>query len=784
MFKYGEKRDIQTFFTTRSSTYKNSDKIVAKVLPNDILGALSGSSIPKVEADDLEVGNVDSDKGVIKELNTEIEGTDGKTTYRFAPYFITNLNNTTEAFQYMNNNNFSAGYLTLLLAPNSITGREDSYDDIKFYGDTFNMHMDNVLIKDNIATVNNDNSSNINNITGVEFKIDNTNSNFLITVPNLSNHVKGVLNLEILDDIRFKSKDINNKLTNLNFRFLKNNSELNETFITNINKNESNEYFLPIEADRLVLHDNMGYIVNPNEKGGLTLSIIEHIDNTYNAIYRNVLKITNDGNNNIFSNFNSSIIMKRYDNIKNSINNIEPRIYFDNSLSFAKLSESNNIETTILNNYIFKITDDPNLFSKADLNFIEDGANILFNNTFNIKDNSLKNPSDTFITLGDLSINYDANIINNTIRSIRFFKDMYIDRIIFDNIYLQNREGNCNINIAKNISVTGPNNFGTELTDPDFTSIDRYKNKTSSTNIIKYSNNIIGKYQLLEKYEGSFNNVLNKNNFISKYYPFPDFRDISDIDDFKEKIKTVVNNLSIKFYLNNITEDEKKDNIIDVFTDIIATNINNINIRDIYIENLKKFFFVEPVEKKFVNGLMIEPENPAIILQKEHLSDEDIFNDLTKNTKRIYWYYNNDLIMRPYIDYHSMVTKPDDNDITFFNTMVSGGDIILTDIFDTYTYNDGVDDITEYIFENSCSFNGFVAMRENLSNNPRVSHFKIQGFFDRNNNVGNVEVIYQCDSKWNIKINGDYINNSLIITPEHNSIEQVIVSCSINLNIV
>lgn len=784
MFKYGEKRDIQTFFTTRSSTYKNSDKIVAKVLPNDILGALSGSSIPKVEADDLEVGNVDSDKGVIKELNTEIEGTDGKTTYRFAPYFITNLNNTTEAFQYMNNNNFSAGYLTLLLAPNSITGREDSYDDIKFYGDTFNMHMDNVLIKDNIATVNNDNSSNINNITGVEFKIDNTNSNFLITVPNLSNHVKGVLNLEILDDIRFKSKDINNKLTNLNFRFLKNNSELNETFITNINKNESNEYFLPIEADRLVLHDNMGYIVNPNEKGGLTLSIIEHIDNTYNAIYRNVLKITNDGNNNIFSNFNSSIIMKRYDNIKNSINNIEPRIYFDNSLSFAKLSESNNIETTILNNYIFKITDDPNLFSKADLNFIEDGANILFNNTFNIKDNSLENPSDTFITLGDLSINYDANIINNTIRSIRFFKDMYIDRIIFDNIYLQNREGNCNINIAKNISVTGPNNFGTELTDPDFTSIDRYKNKTSSTNIIKYSNNIIGKYQLLEKYEGSFNNVLNKNNFVSKYYPFPDFRDISDIGDFKEKIKTVVNNLSIKFYLNNITEEEKKDNIIDVFTDIIATNINNINIRDIYIENLKKFFFVEPVEKKFVNGLMIEPENPAIILQKEHLSDEDIFNDLTKNTKRIYWYYNNDLIMRPYIDYHSMVTKPDDNDITFFNTMVSGGDIILTDIFDTYTYNDGVNDITEYIFENSCSFNGFVAMRENLSNNPRVAHFKIQGFFDRNNNVGNVEVIYQCDNKWNIKINGDYINNSLIITPEHNSIEQVIVSCSINLNIV
>ena len=784
MFKYGEKRDIQTFFTTRSSTYKNSDKIVAKVLPNDILGALSGSSIPKVEADDLEVGNVDSDKGVIKELNTEIEGTDGKTTYRFAPYFITNLNNTTEAFQYMNNNNFSAGYLTLLLAPNSITGREDSYDDIKFYGDTFNMHMDNVLIKDNIVTVNNDNSSNINNITGVEFKIDNTNSNFLITVPNLSNHVKGVLNLEILDDIRFKSKDINNKLTNLNFRFLKNNSELNETFITNINKNESNENFLPIEADRLVLHDNMGYIVNPNEKGGLTLSIIEDIDNTFNAIYRNVLKITNDGNNNIFSNFNSSIIMKRYDNIKNNTTNIEPRIYFENSLSFAKLSESNNIEPNILNNYIFKITHDPNLFSKADLNFMVDGADILFNNTFNIKDNSLKNPSDTFITLGDLSINYDTNIINNTIRSIRFFKDMYIDRIIFDNIYLQNREGNCNINIAKNISVTGPNNFGTELTDPDFTSIDRYKNKTSSTNIIKYSNNIIGKYQLLEKYEGSFNNVLNKNNFVSKYYPFPDFRDISDIGDFKEKIKTVVNNLSIKFYLNNITEEEKKDNIIDVFTDIIATNINNINIRDIYIENLKKFFFVEPVEKKFVNGLMIEPENPAIILQKEHLSDEDIFNDLTKNTKRIYWYYNNDLIMRPYIDYHSMVTKPDDNSITFFNTMVSGGDIILTDIFDTYTYNDGVNDITEYIFENSCSFNGFVAMRENLSNNPRVAHFKIQGFFDRNNNVGNVEVIYQCDNKWNIKINGDYINNSLIITPEHNSIEQVIVSCSINLNIV
>lgn len=781
MFKYGEKRNIQTFLTTRSTTYKSSDKITAQVLPNDILGALSGSSIPKVEADDLEVGNVDSDKGFIKELNTEIEGTDGKTTYRFAPYFITNMNNTSEAFQYMQTNSFDAGYLTLLLAPNTITGRENSYDDIMFYGDTFNMHMDNILIKDNIVTINNNNSYNTNNITGFNFSINNSSSNFLITVPNISNHInEDELNLEIFDDTRFKSKDPYDKFTNLNFRFVNYNNEIDDIFITNINNNENNEYFVPIEADRLVLHDKKGYIVNPNDKGGLTFSIIESIDNTFNTIYRNVIEIINYGNNNIFSKFNSSIIMNSYSNIKNNNNNIEPRIYFDKSLNFAKISESNLIELDNFNNYIFKISDTSNLYSKADFNFMEDNSNILFNNTFYIKDNSSSNSSDTFIKLGDLIINYDDNTINNTIRTIKMSKDIFVDRIIFDDIYLQNREGNCNINISKNININGPNNFGNELNGNNFNTIDKNKNKTSSTNIIKYSNNIIGKYQLLEKYHDSFNNILNETSFVDKYYPFPDFREINNIDTFKNTLKTVIDNLPIKFHLNNITEDEKKNNIIEVFTDIINDNIDNINIRDIYIENLKKFFFVEPVEKKFINGLMIEPEKPAVILQKEHLNDEDIFNDLTKNTKRIYWYYNNDLLMRPYIEYHKMVEKPDSDTITFFNTVVSGGDIVLTDIFDTYNYNG----ITQFIFENSCSFNGFIAMRENLSNNPRVAHFKIQGFFDRNNNVANIETIYQCDSKWNIKIKGDYINNSLIITPEHNSIEQVIVSCSINLNIV
>lgn len=787
MFKYGERREINTIFTTRNSIYKNSDKITAKVLPDDLLSVLKNNNLGNLDTDKIKANDFNSQNGNIANLIINNLTTNGEFLKITDPLFITNME-FEEAEEYLRNNLFATSFFNVVLNPEILPNGVNFYlNSMLINGDNLKLDVKEIEILDNIITINNNNVNNTNNIYGLNFKnIDSTVNNNLLMIPNLSNHINsGELILEIQDDIRFKSKNTEEQYLNHNVRFLKLNDNFSDSIITKINNNINSNLFIPVEMDRLILHDNEGRIINSNLNGNLTLSILEKIDINNTTIYRDTIKITNNNiTKNILTNFNSSIVFNKFknENIMNGdiqgLNDIEPKIYFEDALNFEKINETYSPEKKTSTSYIFRIENEKILTSK-DFEFNTNDLNIIFNTKFNIKDNL----DDIFTEFKTINVPYDKSL---SVKVVDFIKDIKSNKIIFDNIHISNLPGTTDININNQMSIVGPSNFGIYYDNNKDTFIDMNSklNYTISSNVMKYSNNIIGKYQLLNKIDGNSNNILNKKEFDSKYYPFPDYDTITNLTTFKENIMEIVNKMGLKYYLNNMSETDKKNNIIDSFMKIITNYSNNINIRDIYINSIKKFFFVEPTEKKFINGLLIEPDKIMEVLERSHLADDDITSDLTKNTNRIYWYYNNNLELKPYIEYHNMMTKPSDDKITFFNTQLSGGNIVLTDIFDTFTYNNGIEDVTEYIFENSCSFNGFIAMRENLSNNSKSSHFKVEGFFDRNNNVCNVEILYNCDSKWNIKISTNYDDNSLTIIPEHNSINSVLVSCSINLYIV
>jgi hypothetical protein len=446
---------------------------------------------------------------------------------------------------------------------------------------------------------------------------------------------------------------------------------------------------------------------------------------------------------------NKSIIMSKQDSTYNT-----PNFYFEDSLIFNKL------ESTESSDFLFKIDED-NLSSANKLYFSAANLGIEFDTNFTI---NLKNST----TIPFLTFDSDTT---NTIETQVDFKT---NKIITDDINIITTDKDSILNIKKGFDFVGPTNYGVRTTETDISVISQY-DITSSDKIIQYKNGIIGK-------EGYIYNV-GSTTVTNMIDPFPE--DYKSLD--SDSLDVILGNFELMYYLpSNINQSTKIENIKTAFL-IELGNLSGLNAYEKYIELVKKYFYIEPKERKFINGCMI---NNASKTERDLATlEDDIISDLTENTQRITWnYIGNDAKYTEYDDgiiyydvYNNLIPEESELDNFIFYVQDSKSGILnFINIFDTYL--NGIQ--TEFIFENSCSFEGFLSMRENINNNPKSAHFKFNGFFDRNNQKKTIEIIYQPDTIWNITIDGEYTDNNLKITATHNSPNQILVNCSLKIVII
>ena len=116
MFKYGERKEINTFFTTRNSIYKNSDKITAKVLPDDLLNVLKNNNLGNLDTDKIKTNEFNSQNGNIANLIINNLTTNGEFLKITDPLFITNME-FEEAQEYLQRNSYPTSFFNVVLNP-------------------------------------------------------------------------------------------------------------------------------------------------------------------------------------------------------------------------------------------------------------------------------------------------------------------------------------------------------------------------------------------------------------------------------------------------------------------------------------------------------------------------------------------------------------------------------------------------------------------------------------------------------------------------------------------
>lgn len=767
MYKYGKPSIPYFFSSTRNSIYRSTDNVTAKIVPEDVFSILNQNALnpDSLDANDVRAGNLISDVGNITQLGTNsIIAKDSEFIKMLDPVLITNMKkfSDTEIQSFIASKNLN----TTNSAFNIILNQEDvdyDHDILMFIGNsriigkTFNLEVDDLNIKDNIITVNSNNDKIVRGFNIINKLSDNNFYNYyLISFQNLTDYTNSnSLTLEIVDNIRYKKGSITdeNGLTtsfyHSNLRLLEKKDDITENFekfIHDSNNNNNDKFYLPLEIDRVIVHNKEGFIVNPNLNGNLSFKLYSNTTNSEN-FYHDLMKLSSKTGTVNFPHIqlNKPVSFSN----KNATGN-NGKIYFTNSLAF------NTIEGTESDNYIFKI-DSNSLFAKKKLDFSSENLGIEFKTNFKIS-------SKDSTTVTDF-LKFNTTSFNNIEASV----DLKTSRIITEGLNIQNINKSAVLNIEKGFNFTGPQNFGI-VQDIGANKTTTKYNFSTSKKIIKLSNGIIGK----EKYLGTNTSVTNL------FDPFPETtKNLSSLLD------GIISNLELKYYIPpTSTLASKVDKIKASFLDNVNA-LTGLNIKERYLELIKKYFYIEPKEKKFINGIMIQKSSRV---ETAYASlENDILSDLTEDTQRITWIYtgtdplytvynaNEFNYFKAFNDLGTSTT-----DFTFYLQNIVSGIIEFNDIFETY-WNGSEN---EFIFENSCSFEGFLSIRENISNNPKSAHFKFSGYFDRNKQKKNVETIYHPDTNWKIEINGEYTNNKIIVKVKHNSTHQVLVNCNLKVIII
>tara|TARA_B100000768_G_C11275895_1_gene375950 strand:+ start:617 stop:3007 length:2391 start_codon:yes stop_codon:yes gene_type:complete len=796
MYKFGKPVQPNFFGSTRNSVYRQSDNITAKIVPEDLFSILNQNALnpDSLNANDIRTGNFQSDVGSISQLGTDtITAKNSSFIKLLDPVLITNMKDYSDSqlnvFFSDNNIDTSNSCFNIILNQSDIDVNNDILLFIKngkIICQKIEIETDNLFIKDNITTINYNNNDKI--VSG--FNMINKISDdlffnyYLISYQNLTDHnsigSSYTLRQEYGDSERYKEDSITNEdnvttsFSHSNLRLVKNYEDINlnlEKFIHQSNNNSLLNNYLPLEIDRLILHHENGNIINPNSNGKISFKIfngLNSVTNQNNYLDMIILSNTNSTINLPHIQLSKSIYVK-----KQNSSDISPNFYFDDKLIFNQM---NNLEPT--SNFIFKI--EPNLLtSTKNFYFSKSNLGIDFTEKLNIK---LKGASTIdFLVFDSTSLNLiEAKV------------DFKANRIITDELNVQNINKSSVLNIKNSFNFTGPNNYGIQETTDTTTStkilstISEY-NTSSCNKIVKISNGIIGK----EKYISIAGTTVS--NFLD---PFPDnylkIKAGSGINGNFIYLDNILdeNNYELKYYIPSSSSlENQKTYIQNAFISELAT-LSGLNKNEKYIELIKKYFYIEPKENKFINGCLIK-KALSTVTSLSNL-DNDAISDLTTSSQRITWNYTLDDGSN-YAEFYSGTYFYDAfNNLSQENSELSNfifyiqnsitGTLHFKDIFETF-FNATTNN-TEYIFENSCSFEGFLSMRENISNNPRNAHFKFNGYFDRNNQKKNVEIIYQPDTIWDISVNGDYDNNQIIVTITHNSTYSILVNCNLKVTII
>lgn len=779
MFKYGEPRKINTFTNlTRNTTFRTSDRITAKVMPEDVLNVLKNNSFDTsaFSSSNINASEFSSDNANIDTLIVDAIGARNDFIKMIDKTLITNRNdlNESQLKSFMNGLNIPYTDSSFTIALDTDDSFNESRNiaiycyDATFMGNIIDFKNEKMNIGDNFVSLNTNNK----NYYGLNFKTNiegNDYFNSLIYLENLkiNDEINLTLSVDDNDEIRFKD-DNNYKNTNLRFINIPENVDLSSSvynnatinFIEDLNNNiYQDEYYLPIECDKIILHN--GNIINPNQNKNISLSIFEGLDGTNNNIYRNVINLLNTTIQQrlIVTEFNSPIFLNNYKNSSNTTFN--PKIYYNGILYLSNNYDKNNTpsDTVNLDNYVLKI--DTELNSTKSLNFELSDATITFEDNI-----SINKSDDKFIEL--------TETVGTTKDQIRLYKETYPDRILFSELHQKNINNTNNIIYGDNIKFNGPNNLAVEYKDSEYNFLDGVdldgKNQVFSKCTIENKNSIIGRKQILKNLDDTTTKSSNMN------YPF-DSKDINDI----------IDNQELKYNTRNYNESDKKDLILTHFNQEISdlddlkniTKDNNIilNYEEKKREIIKKYFYIEPNEKKFINGVFIEASDK--IQTSKNLLSDDFISDLTNNTKRVYYKINPSDVYYNLTDerYKYLNEGFGNNEVLFYKTSIVEGKIYLTDIFNF------IDDggIIEYIFENSFSLNGYVCLKENIHEGSKSAHFKIEGFYDATQQKITITPIFRPDDLWNINMNFEYDKNRIKISILHNSINQIIATASINI---
>ena len=249
-----------------------------------------------------------------------------------------------------------------------------------------------ILAKKSLFDVSNNSLSNLTDtklgyIMMPNFNVNNINNTFSYSNSNS-------------DIIRFD----NNK-SSVRFMYTKYNYGNDSSLITNsdfnthlaeLNSNTYQDYYLPLEVDRLALHG--GIILNPigtstdNSKRNISFHLY-NTNNNNNISYFDIMSLVNNYNSTTDTIlYNDNILEKFYTKLNSplfmeSVDNILPTIYFNNNLKF-NIPKDNTGNYNILNLNRQKLSTNVNISFESKLNTNYNGDNnyygIEFNDIINI----------------------------------------------------------------------------------------------------------------------------------------------------------------------------------------------------------------------------------------------------------------------------------------------------------------------------------------------------------------------------------------------------------------
>ena len=249
-----------------------------------------------------------------------------------------------------------------------------------------------ILAKKSLFDVSNNSLSNLTDtklgyITMPNFNVNNNNNTY--SYSNNNN-----------DTIRFDNNKSSVRFMYTKYDYgndssLTTNSDFN-THLTELNSNTYQDYYLPLEVDRLALHG--GIISNPigtsndNSKRNITFHLY-NTNNNNSISYFDVMSLVNNYNSNTDTILNNDNILEKFYTKLNSplfmehIDNTLPTIYFTSNLKF-KIPNDNTGNYDILDLNRQKLSTNVNISFESKLNTNYNGDNnyygIGFNDVINI----------------------------------------------------------------------------------------------------------------------------------------------------------------------------------------------------------------------------------------------------------------------------------------------------------------------------------------------------------------------------------------------------------------